>query len=411
MKKITFKVTLKSVSKTVAFVKNLDNISCKCRMDVVSKTITVEDVLETDVDTVFTLVNDNFTIIEFDVDNMNSSLETKLDKTVDNHGKAETHQQYEYSSSSVTKSMRHLATCLQNRLTQGEEPSYLTSRITSLENELNYCSMTKSKVQVSVGDLVLVDFGFHLPGEICGSRVLCIVCDVQNNSMVYVVPVYKKDKYRYPMHWYMELSEADVNMNEGYRLIAQMAMLSMSRYVSARRINAVIGKVNSQKYTAILRRLIKTFNFTTTETEDGLKTPITGVGEKTSAALAEKQTSSKSNAQQILSKICKEALNKLDTSKDKAEQITYFLNNIGIDASDKWILQSFEVALQVKKITYENIVSKLCELNPGANEAVVISSLKITFKNWIEKYPEAKEDCSRISLMSLIKVYVNVFAK
>lgn len=409
--KITFKVNFKATSNTLFFIKSLNNISCKCHMDIGSKTITVEDALETDVDTVFTLANDNFTIIEFDVDNMNSSLETKLDKTVDNHGKSETHQKYEYSSASVTKSMNSLAMCIQNRLTQGEETSYLTSRINSLENELNYCSMTKSKVQVSVGDLVLVDFGFHLPGEICGSRVLCIVCDVQNNSMVYVVPVYKKDKYRYPMHWYMELSEADVNMNEGYRLIAQMAMLSMSRYVSARRINAVIGKVNSQKYTAILRRLIKTFNFTRAETEDSLQTPITGVVENPSATLTEEQTLSKSNAQQILSKICKEALNKLDATKNKAEQITYFLNNIGIDASDKWILQAFEVALQVKKITYENIVSKLCELNPGANEAVVISSLKITFKNWIEKYPEAKEDCSRISLMSLIKVYVNFFAK
>ena len=99
------------------------------------------------------------------------------------------------------------------------------------------------------------------------------------------------------------------------------------------------------------------------------------------------------------------AFDKLDSSKPIQEQIDSFIADIGIPANEKMLRQTFVIACDIKKITYENVIFELHKMYPTANEDILKASLKKSFKKWLEQYPELAEKCPKLSLMSVLKVF------
>ncbi len=100
------------------------------------------------------------------------------------------------------------------------------------------------------------------------------------------------------------------------------------------------------------------------------------------------------------------ALDKLEPSKKAEEQVVPFLADIGMTTTEKILVQSFIVACGIKKVNYENVIIGVHDALPKINEEIIKNVLKREFNQWLKKYPTLKERCSKISLMSLLKVFV-----
>lgn len=122
-------------------------------------------------------------------------------------------------------------------------------------------------------------------------------------------------------------------------------------------------------------------------------------------------TSKKLCVEKILLDTIGFALNKLDSSKKVEKQVESFLTDIGMTTTEKMVTQAFIIACTIKKINYENVIVGLHEKFPNENEKLIKNILKKAFKNWLDKYPNLAEKCSRISLMSILKLFAKSFAK
>ena len=78
--------------------------------------------------------------------------------------------------------------------------------------------------------------------------------------------------------------------------------------------------------------------------------------------------------------------------------------------NERMVKQSFVIACDIKKITYENVILELHNVNPEVNEDIIKATLKENFKKWLEQYPELAKKCPKMSLMSVLKVFAKRFA-
>ena len=90
-------------------------------------------------------------------------------------------------------------------------------------------------------------------------------------------------------------------------------------------------------------------------------------------------------------------------SKKIDEQVDAFLANIGMLTNR----QSFVIACDIDKITYENVI---LELHNMLKEEIIKNALKNNFKKWLEHYPELAKKCPKLSLMSVLKAFAKRFA-
>ena len=104
------------------------------------------------------------------------------------------------------------------------------------------------------------------------------------------------------------------------------------------------------------------------------------------------------------------AFDKLNSSKKVEEQIDSFLTDIGMSTSEKIVRQSFVIACDIKKITYENVILELYNMYPNLDKDMLMASLKENFKKWLEQYPELAKKCPKLSFMAVLKVFAKRFA-
>lgn len=356
----------------------------------------------------------------------------------------------EYIEQLINKLLRTISWAMfKNNATGNEISHFIFSTISEISMNYNNTAC----IPVSIGDVVDCNYGTHLPKEINGGHVAAIVCDI-SFGMVYLVPITKQLDNLVSRSFIKFTVPNDIIYDEK-DYVNGTVLLDKGRYLRPERLNQIIGKTTPEFFAKVLHQLSTTFDFTdrnaensskstnfetttaaeaitpevdettTTETtspkadkptiaetsDNGEYQPAVIVSleeksEETISQVATVSTTQKgSNGEKALLESFGSAFDKLDSSKPIQEQIDSFIADIGIPANEKMLRQTFVIACDIKKITYENVIFELHKMYPTANEDILKASLKKSFKKWLEQYPELAEKCPKLSLMSVLKVF------
>lgn len=114
-----------------------------------------------------------------------------------------------------------------------------------------------------VGDIVDCKFGTHVDGEISGGHVHSIVCDIDDDGMVYVLPITKlqleNDVNKYlPFTAGIDVIYRDPNKYQNGGTV----LLKMGKYVRPERINELVATTTLEFFYKVLGSLSTIYQFT-----------------------------------------------------------------------------------------------------------------------------------------------------
>ena len=411
MKKITFEVISKEEYSIASLLKDVNDISCRMSIDIENNCITVKNLDNALINNVIDLINKYYTISSVELDNTSEEeTENVVATSEEISEEVLTSNQNYFTTPLLEESIKKLHKTIKWLMKNiSIEENLINDRIFTCLKEMSMAYSPGNIVtNLHIGDVVAVYFGMHIKGEINGKSISCIVCDIYNGNMVYVVPITKMVESTEVSSTFMEIKvPQDVSyFNDAY--IGGTALLNKAKYVRIERINSIIGKTKFPFFKKLLETLPKAFDFTeilTTKVDNSVdETPLI---EKT----PEKGSAVEETA--ILDTIGF-AFDKLDTTKNPKSQIAGFLVDIGMNAVDKnmnkILITAFNIAYNVEKINYENIILGINNEISSMKETEIKNALKTIFKDWLTKYPELAERCPKISLMSILKVWKKKFA-
>lgn len=488
MKKITFKVSTKKEGSVVSLIKEVNKISCRIQIDLENSFVAVENVADTMIDSVIELIDQYYTILNVMIDNTSdesTSVETSQSVTVVDEPKSEVAveetaepenkptvvgpqseddliiQKVEFENEYVEDLInRFMRTAYWAMYRMNVPEKEIGDFIWTSINEISMRYNKKGPIKYSVGDIVDCNYGIHLAGEINGSHVSAIVCNITNGGMAYLVPITKVRENLTSLSYLTFDAPDDVIYNNDY-YTGGTALLDKGRYLRDERFREVIGKATPEFFAKVLEQLSTTFDFTGNivmtddDTETDFDNEIVEVAEtedetavvETDVAVAEEtvETTSEEDENEgdgtesnpvdadnsdvtttepkpkkaakrvggeesALLDIIGESLKKLDSTKKVEEQVNDFLTDIGMTTSERMVIQSFVVACDIKRINYENVILELHNMFPKVKKDIIKSILKENFKKWLDLHPELVESCPKISLMAVLKVFAKRFA-
>lgn len=438
MKKITFKVTTKKEGSIVSLIKKVNKISCRIQIDLENSFIVVENVDDTMIDSVIELIDQYYNILNVMIDNISdeSTLvetsqsvtivdEPKSEDTVEETAELENEStvispqnendliiqkvefENEYVENLINKFMRTAYWAIYKmNVPEKEIGDFIMTSI----NEISMRYNRKETIEYSIGDIIDCNYGIHLVGEINGSHVFVIVCNIANSGMVYVVPITRvRDNLTSHSHLIFDVPDDVVYNDDCYT--GGTALLDKGRYLRAERFNKVIGKATAEFLSKVLNQLSTTFDFISDieMTDDIESTSVNDNNSDVTATESKNVAKTVSSGEFALLNIIGESLKKLDSTKKVEEQVIDFLTDIGMSTSEKMVIQSFVVACDIKRINYENVILELHNMFPKVKEEFIKLILKENFKKWLDLHPELLESCPKISFMAILKVFAKRF--
>ena len=489
--KITFKVSSPKKDSIVSLIKEVNKISCRIYLDFENGYVIVENVNDTMFDSAIELVDNYYTILSVDIDNtFEESTEKQVSPVIENSttnmpdetvaeetaggvaNKQPTILEPQSEDDLIIKKVEFENELVENRINQLLKTAYwamhnkkatekdISDHILTCMSEISIRFSPKPIIEFSIGDIVDINYGFHLPGEIIGAHVHGIVCHVLNKDMAYVVPITKARTDIFSSSYlFIDAPQDATYVKEYYK--GGTALLDKGKYVRIERFNEVIGKTNPEFFGKVLNQLASAFDFTNCLNEivkDDSDMPFT-MGETTEKAdktidevdetsnatekIADEVVETSKVTEEIIEEVDKTskatekttdevvktkttskrvggeeaallevigfAFDNLDYSKKVEEQIESFLNIIGMDTTERMVTESFIIACDIKKINYENVLLRLHEQFPAVKEEIIKKILKESFKIWLEKYPTLAEKYPKISFMAVLRVFAKRF--
>lgn len=423
---LTLQVTKKESMNMSSLVKQMCSLKCRINVDLLSGRISIVDMDDENVESVIDAINEAFDITSVDIVPTVVVPEPELPVATKDSEVCE-----------QANEMLRVIHCAMysNNAKSSDICEYL--RTTSEEIAMKYNS--KEPTDVSIGDVVECNYGFHLKGEISGRHVHSIVCNIDDDGMVYVLPI-TKDILKCDETRFLPFS---VNLDVEYmnaRYIDGTVLLKMGRYVHHNRFGEVVGHVLPEFFGKVLAALSTTakfvYNITTYRSklaekfgdvendDDMLSFGATEESDSTEKTSDEKtselpvdvttdtrvkdsftEANEKVSAEDYLSCIFSNALDSLDKTKSIEDSVNEFLDAIGMSKTEEIIRNSFIVACSVKKINYASINIGLHNLLPNVREETIQETLKKEFKKWLAIHPDLKESYPKISIMVLLKIF------
>lgn len=426
MKKLTFKVSAPKEGSMVALIKEINQISCRIQLDIEKGLVIVENINDSMIDTIIELVNRYYILFGIDIDNtFESEVEIPNDDLKSEHkcsvkpielqsedGLIIQKVKFvnEYVEQVVDKLLKTVYWAMFKRnVSEKEVGEYIWTCI----HEISMTYHEKENIAFSIGDVVKCDYGIHLPGEINGTHVSAIVCNISLAGMVYLVPIIRA-KENLKSHSYLIANIPNDLTYEKMDYTDEVVLLDKGKYVCPERLKEVIGKTSQDFFKKILSQLAYTFNFsiihsTIEKVSDDNQSFLDKALEIVKAKSKVIQNGQViSNAESGLLKTVGEAFDKLDSSKSVEEQLDSFLKEIGMSVNDRMIRSSFVIACQINKITYESVVLELLKMYPDEKEDEIQENLKKKFKEWLQQYPRLAQQYN-VSFTTLLKVFAKRF--
>ena len=376
MDTVIFKIEKWKSESIASLLKEINEISCRLHIDFEKGVITAKDVNNDVIDTIIGVIDKHFIIESISVDNTTNQEKSELN---------ENDRVVKFSDKDIEnllneKLIKTIVWAMSHGMSSEEVQKYIWTMIT----EISYSNSSSSELRVknvSVGDVVQVNFGKHPIGEMSDSRGYAIVCNISTDGSLFLVPI-DKESSNIDSNSFNILENSDVTV-----------LLEMSKYVNPRRLDKVLGKVEPEFLKELLNQIAITFDFNSNAEESNCP--------------------KSSNEELALQEIIGPALEKIKPNVDFDGQLHSFLANIGMPTNVITLRKAFEVGIHLEKITYNNLISQIISENPEmydeSDSKNLRNLLKRIFDNWAQNYPDLKKQCSKISIVSIIKMFAKKF--
>ncbi len=377
MDTVIFKIEKWKSESIANLLKEINEISCRLYIDFEKGVVTAKDVNNDVIDTIIGVIDKHFIIESISVDNTTNQEKSELN---------ENDRVVKFSDKDIEnllneKLIKTIVWAMSHGMSSEEVQKYIWTMIT----EISYSNSSSSELRVknvSVGDVVQVNFGKHPIGEMSDSRGYAIVCNISTDGSLFLVPI-DKESSNIDSNSFNILENSDVTV-----------LLEMSKYVNPRRLDKVLGKVEPEFLKELLNQIAITFDFNSNAEEIDFTKCLT--------------------AEMALQEIIGPALEKVMPGLyPEDNQIFKFLADIGMPNNVITLRKAFEVGIHLEKITYNNLISQIISENPEmydeSDSKNLRNLLKRIFDNWAQNYPDLKKQCSKISIVSIIKMFAKKF--
>ena len=377
METLTFKIQGQKTNSIADLLKEINQITCWLHIDFEKGIVTVKDVKNDLIDTVVGVIDKHFVIKSVSVDNVTEQEKSESCEDV----KVVKFSDKDIENLLNEKLTKTLVWAMSHGMSSEEIQKYIWTMIT----EISYSNSSSSELRVknvSIGDVVQVNFGKHPIGEMSDSRGYAIVCNISTDGSLFLVPI-DKESSNIDSNSFNILENSDVTV-----------LLEMSKYVNPRRLDKVLGKVEPEFLKELLNQIAITFDFSSKAEEIDFTKCLT--------------------AEMALQEIIGPALEKVMPGLyPEDNQIFKFLADIGMPNNVITLRKAFEVGIHLEKITYNNLISQIISENPEmydeSDSKNLRNLLKRIFDNWAQNYPDLKKQCSKISIVSIIKMFAKKF--
>ena len=377
MDTVIFKIEKWKSESIANLLKEINEISCRLYIDFEKGVVTAKDVNNDVIDTIIGVIDKHFIIESISVDNTTNQEKSELN---------ENDRVVKFSDKDIEnllneKLIKTIVWAMSHGMSSEEVQKYIWTMIT----EISYSNSNSSELRVknvSVGDVVQVNFGKHPIGEMSDSRGYAIVCNISTDGSLFLVPI-DKESSNIDSNSFNILENSDVTV-----------LLEMSKYVNPRRLDKVLGKVEPEFLKELLNQIAITFDFNSNAEEIDFTKCLT--------------------AEMALQEIIGPALEKVMPGLyPEDNQIFKFLADIGMPNNVITLRKAFEVGIHLEKITYNNLISQIISENPEmydeSDSKNLRNLLKRIFDNWAQNYPGLKKQCFKISIVSIIKMFAKKF--
>ena len=377
MDTVIFKIEKWKSESIANLLKEINEISCRLYIDFEKGVVTAKDVNNDVIDTIIGVIDKHFIIESISVDNTTNQEKSELN---------ENDRVVKFSDKDIEnllneKLIKTIVWAMSHGMSSEEVQKYIWTMIT----EISYSNSSSSELRVknvSVGDVVQVNFGKHPIGEMSDSRGYAIVCNISTDGSLFLVPI-DKESSNIDSNSFNILENSDVTV-----------LLEMSKYVNPRRLDKVLGKVEPEFLKELLNQIAITFDFNSNAEEIDFTKCLT--------------------AEMALQEIIGPALEKVMPGLyPEDNQIFKFLADIGMPNNVITLRKAFEVGIHLEKITYNNLISQIISENPEmydeSDSKNLRNLLKRIFDNWAQNYPDLKKQCSKISIVSIIKMFAKKY--
>lgn len=377
MDTVIFKIEKWKSESIANLLKEINEISCRLYIDFEKGVVTAKDVNNDVIDTIIEVIDKHFIIESISVDNTTNQEKSEFN---------ENDRVVKFSDKDIEnllneKLIKTIVWAMSHGMSSEEVQKYIWTMIT----EISYSNSSSSELRVknvSVGDVVQVNFGKHPIGEMSDSRGYAIVCNISTDGSLFLVPI-DKESSNIDSNSFNILENSDVTV-----------LLEMSKYVNPRRLDKVLGKVEPEFLKELLNQIAITFDFNSNAEEIDFTKCLT--------------------AEMALQEIIGPALEKVMPGLyPEDNQIFKFLADIGMPNNVITLRKAFEVGIHLEKITYNNLISQIISENPEmydeSDSKNLRNLLKRIFDNWAQNYPDLKKQCSKISIVSIIKMFAKKF--
>lgn len=149
---------------------------------------------------------------------------------------------------------------------------YLTSTVA----ELSMRYTPKKIISYKVGDVVDCNYCMHLDSEISGGHIHAIVCHMDENHLVYLVPILKEHRYYEEGRFLPLINHVDVEYLSN-TFDGGTVSVKMGKYLDAQRMREVVGHVSPDYLPLLFREITKATSFESQEEfswPEDLESPI-----------------------------------------------------------------------------------------------------------------------------------------
>ena len=231
METLIFKIYGQKTNSIADLLKEINQITCRLHIDFEKGIVTVKDVKNDLIDTVVGVIDKHFVIKSVSVDNGTEQEKSESCEDV----KVVKFSDKDIENLLNEKLIKTLVWAMSHGMSSEEIQKYIWTMIT----EISYSNSNELRVEnISVGDVVQVNFGKHPAGEMSDSRGYAIVCNISTDGSLFLVPIDKED---HPTFIY--------------------AYLEMSKYVNPKRVDKIVGRLNPETLETLLYKVAYTFDF------------------------------------------------------------------------------------------------------------------------------------------------------
>lgn len=287
----------------------------------------------------------------------------------------------------------------------------LSNFILSEDIELQNIYNTRKLTLCSVGDIVDVNFGWHIHGELSGGHVYCLVYNIVDNGILHLIPIFKKNSANNIEPEYLKFRPTiDIIFNNQYNNEYCILHFNKAQHVHPWRVNSIIGKVSPEFFKTLVNSFTK-YYLIHTSVLPGCESIIPKINEI--IVSRENNTGSRTQAIKNISTIITPQVEKFNNSLPLPAQINNFLKEINFNNPENIIQYAILVSLSLKKISYETVSPAICsDFKLELPEEKITKILKDNFAQWLfSEHPNILQNSPKIGIASFLRSFRNVYSK